>query len=101
MVFNYITCASEEEAKRLGKILLESKAAGCVNIFPIYALYRDNGALREAHEYAIIAKTIDSRVQNVEDVIREHHSYKVPCVATLSLSRMNREYKEWLTGQIA
>lgn len=100
MVFIYITCASEEEAKKIGKTLLDKGAAGCVNIFPIKAYYRDGGKSREALEYALLVKTIDSKVQATEDVIKEHHSYQIPCVATLSLFRLNREYKEWLTSQI-
>ncbi len=100
MVFIYITCASEEEAKRIGQTLLDKGAAGCVNIFPIHSMYRDGGHQREVKEHALIVKTMDSKVQATEDVIKEHHSYKVPCVATFALFRMNREYKEWLTGQI-
>ena len=100
MVFIYITCASEEEAKRVGQNLLDRGAAGCVNIFPIHSMYRDGGKPREAEEYALIIKTIESKVQATEDVIKEHHSYKIPCVATFALLRMNREYKEWLTTQI-
>ena len=101
MVFNYITCSSEEEAKKIAKILLEKKGAGCINIFPIQSMYPENGSLKEIKEYVIIAKTIDSKVQAVEDIVRENHSYKVPFIGTLSLTRFNREYKEWLTGVLA
>lgn len=100
MVFTYITCASEQEAKKIGRVLLEKGVAGCVNLFPIFSMYRDGGTQREASEYALIVKTVDSKVQAAEDVVKEHHSYKVPCVATLSLFRMNREYKEWLMSQL-
>ena len=101
MVFIYITCASDEEARKIGQTLLDKGAAGCVNIFPIHSMYRDGGQSRDVQEYALIVKTIDSKVQATEDVIKEHHSYQVPCVATFSLFRMNREYKEWLTSQIS
>ncbi|KKR04484.1 MAG: CutA1 divalent ion tolerance protein, periplasmic divalent cation tolerance protein [Candidatus Peregrinibacteria bacterium GW2011_GWC2_39_14] len=101
MVFVYITCASSEEAKKLAKILLEKKSAGCVNIFPIQSMYPENGSLKEVNEYAIIVKTIDSRVQAVEDIVRANHSYRSPFIGTLSLSRLNREYKEWLTAVLA
>ncbi|MDP3784461.1 MAG: divalent-cation tolerance protein CutA [bacterium] len=100
MVFIYITCASEEEAKKIGGKLLEKGAAGCVNIFPIHSIYQDSGNIREAKECALIVKTVDSKVQATEDVIKELHSYEVPCVATFALFRMNREYKEWLTSQL-
>src|SRR3989338_1394729 len=101
MVFVYITCASQEEAKKLGKILLEKKGAGCVNIFPVLSMYPENGSIKEAGEYVLIVKTIDSKVQDVEDIVRKNHSYKVPFIGTISLTRLNSEYKEWLTGAIA
>lgn len=101
MVFVYVTCSSEEEAKKLGKILLEKKAAGCVNIFPISSIYSEDGNLKEVGEYALIAKTIDSKVQATEDIVRENHSYEIPFIGTLSLNRLNREYKEWLMSQVA
>lgn len=100
MVFTYTTCASEEEAKRLGRLLVQEGAAGCVNIFPIAAMYRDGGNVKEQGEYALLAKTIDGKVQMVEDIIRAGHSYQTPCIATLALHRLNREYKEWLTSEI-
>ena len=101
MVFSYITCSSEEEAEKLGRLLLEKSAAGCVNIFPIKAIYKDDEGLKAYPEYALLAKTADGKIQEVEDVIREHHSYQIPCIATLSLHRLNREYKEWLTAKLA
>mgnify|MGYP001590624275 CR=1 FL=1 len=101
MVFVYITCASEEEAKKLGRLLIGKKGAGCVNIFPIQSVYPKDGTLKEISEYVLIAKTIDSKVQIVEDIVRENHSYKTPFIGTISLSRLNREYKEWLTGVVA
>lgn len=101
MVFSYITCSSEEEAEKLGRILLRQSAAGCVNIFPITAIYKDGGDLKKFQEYALLVKTVDGKIQEVEDVIRANHSYQIPCVATLSLHRLNREYKEWLTAKVA
>jgi periplasmic divalent cation tolerance protein len=100
MVFIYVTCPSEEEAKKLGKMILERRVAGCINIFPIQSMYPEKESIRETNEYGVIVKTIDSRVQATEDIIRQNHSYSVPFIGTLSLSRLNREYKEWLAEQI-
>ncbi|MBI3588897.1 MAG: divalent-cation tolerance protein CutA [Candidatus Liptonbacteria bacterium] len=100
MVFLYITCKNQEEAKRIGRQLVREKAAGCVNIFPISSVYGDGGGVRETEETSMIVKTIDSKVQEVEDIVRSIHSYKVPCIASFSLHRLNHEYKEWLTSQV-
>ena len=101
MVFLYITCKDRDEAKRIGKELVERKLAGCVNITPIESIYREDGATREVEEAALLVKTIDAKVQQVEDTVRELHSYEVPCIASFSLHRLNHEYKNWLVGQVA
>ncbi len=99
MVFLYVTCKNQEEAKRIGRQLIRQRAAGCVNIFPINSIYSEkDGGLHETEETSMIVKTIDSKVQEAEDIIRSIHSYKTPCIATFALHRLNHEYKEWLTS---
>ncbi|MBI4094980.1 MAG: divalent-cation tolerance protein CutA [Candidatus Liptonbacteria bacterium] len=101
MLFLYITCKNEEEAKKISHALIKRKAAGCVNIHLIHSVYPENGAVKDVPEAAMIVKTIDSKVHQVEDIVRELHSYKVPCVASFSLFRLNREYKDWLMSCVA
>jgi periplasmic divalent cation tolerance protein len=100
MVFLYVTCKNIEEARRISRELVRKKAAGCVNIMPINSIYKDGDDLRETEETAMIVKTIDSKVQEAEDIVRSIHSYKVPCIASFALHRLNREYKEWLTSMV-
>ena len=101
MVFLYITCKDAEEAKKIGRALIEKKAAGCVNIAPIHSIYPENGALKEVSEVSLLVKTIDSKVQIVEDIVRDLHSYTTPCIASFALHRLNREYKDWLVNCVA
>jgi|SRR3989344_6789140 len=101
MVFLYITCKDTEEAKKIGRALVGKKVAGCVNISEIKSIYQDNGKTHEVTEAAMLVKTTDAKVQEVEDVVRALHSYKVPCIASFSLHRLNHEYKEWLVNRVA
>ena len=96
MVFLYITCKDVEEAKHIGKELVGRRVAGCVNIAPIHSIYREDGKAREATEASLLVKTIDSKVQAVEDVVRELHSYKVPCITAFEWARSSREFSEWV-----
>lgn len=100
MVFLYVTCRDVDEAKHIGRALIEKRLAGCVNIAPILSLYRENGAAKESTEASLLVKTVDQRVQEVEDMVRSLHSYTIPCIASFTLHRLNREYKEWLVDQI-
>ena len=53
---------------------------------------------------AAVGMTVDGceiTEQDVADIVRELHSYKTPCIASLTLHRMNTEFKEWMTNCIA
>ena len=54
----YMTAASVEEAKTIGRALVEERLAACVNVVPgMVSVYRWEGALEEAEEAVLIAKT--------------------------------------------
>ncbi len=101
MIFLYITCKDADEAKKIGRVLVERRVAGCVNIAPIHSIYPENGNVTETAEASLLVKTIDSKVQQVEDVVRELHSYEVPCIASFALHRVNHEYKAWMARSVA
>lgn len=100
MVFLYVTCKSQDEARKISHELISRKAAGWVNISPIQSFYRDNDEVKEREGNALLIKTIESKVQAVEDIVREVHTSKIPCIASLSLYRMNKEYKDWLISKV-
>jgi periplasmic divalent cation tolerance protein len=101
MIFLYITCRDVDEAKKIGRALVEKHLAACANIAPIQSVYSDNGKVKEVNEASLLVKTVEQKVQQAEDVVRALHSYKLPCIASLSLYRLNREYKEWVVSCVA
>ena len=95
MVFIYITCRDAEEAKKLGKIIIEDHLAACINIWPVESMYIWKEKLTEEKEAVLLVKTSEARVQDIEDLIHKHHTYSIPLVGTVDLRRINRAYKEW------
>lgn len=98
MVFIYSTCRDIEEARKLSKLIVEKKVAACVNMWPIESCYTWEGAMKCENEYALIIKTNESKIQDIEDMIHENHSYSTPIVAAIDVKRINRVYKEWMSG---
>jgi uncharacterized protein involved in tolerance to divalent cations len=90
-----------EEAQRISGELIKRKVAGWVNIQPVTSVYRQDNAVQMRDGAALVIKTIESKVQNVEDTVRELHGAKIPCVAAFTLYRLNREYKDWLINIVA
>lgn len=92
----YITAGSMEEAKRIGKTLVEERFAACVNIFPITSIYRWKDKIDEAGEFGMFAKTKTDRVEDLEKRVKQLHSYEVPCVISIKLDRGSADYLEWI-----
>ncbi len=100
MVLIYTTCRNAEEAKKIGTMLLEKHLAVCVNIWPITSLYSWQGKLKEDAEAALLIKTSEPKVADIEAVVLANHSYDVPFVGVVEVKRLNREYREWMSQVI-
>jgi len=96
MIFIYVPFSNVDTAKAVAKLLVEKRMAGRVDLMPIRSFYRQNGDVAEITGANMIVHTIDKHIQGVEDVIRENYQDGVPCVASVSLYRLNRDFKDWL-----
>lgn len=101
-VFAYITAGSRDEARRIGRALVEERLAACANIFDgMTSIYRWQDAIEEATETVLIAKTRAELFNRLAARVRELHSYDVPCVVELRVGRGNPAYLDWLRDATA
>lgn len=101
--FIYITTANIEEAKAIGRVLVEEKLAACVNIMDgMESIYEWKGNIEEDHECVLIAKTHASKVSKLTQKVLDLHSYECPCVVSIPVSESegNPEYLEWVKGEV-
>lgn len=92
----YIITASEDEAKKLGRMLVEERLAACANIFPIHSIYRWEGKIEEEGEVAMFVKTRAELVERVIARVKELHSYQVPCIVAFPIEKGYSEYLKWI-----
>lgn len=92
----YITAGSMDEAKSIGRILVEERLAACVNIFPIYSIYRWKEKIEDANEFVIIAKSTTGRLKDLEKRVKQLHSYEVPCVISFKIDSGSEDYLKWI-----
>ena len=93
------TTASQEEADKIAKALLENRAAACVQFTPIVSLYRWKGTIERTDEVRLLIKTTDALYPRVEKLIRENHSYEVPQIVKLPISAGLPEYLGWISQE--
>src|SRR5580704_8151603 len=95
--FAYITAPSVEEARRIGKILVEEHLAACVNILPhMESWYAWEGKLESSQETVLIAKTQSDRREALQHRVLELHPYVCPCIVFLPVAGGNPAYLEWI-----
>lgn len=92
----YITTKDEDEARKIGRTLVEEKLAACVNIHPIKSIYRWEGVIEEEGETAMLVKTRTELADKVIERVKELHSYEVPCIVSLPIDKGNPDYLKWI-----
>jgi periplasmic divalent cation tolerance protein len=95
------TSGSEEEARKIGRYLVEQGLAACVNIIPrVESIYRWQGKVESAQEWLLIIKTTAERFPAVRDAIRELHSYDLPECISFSVEDGSSPYLKWLEESV-
>ncbi len=96
----YITAGDMEEARRIGKKLIEERLAACVNIFPISSIYRWKDNIEESDEFGMMVKTKTKKVKEIEKRVKQLHSYEVPCIIEFKIGEGSAEYLKWIEESV-
>ena len=91
------TVASEEEAERIGAVLIERRLAACVQVLgPVVSRYRWQGEVERAREWLCLAKTEASCYPELEATIGELHSYDEPELVATPIVAGSAGYLGWI-----
>jgi len=84
----FSTCASEEEAEKLARLVVEQGLAACASIVPnVRSYYRWQGAVETAGEYLLVIKSARRQFAALSAAIERAHSYEVPEVLAVPVWR--------------
>ena len=96
----YITAGSLEEARHIGRTLVQERLAACVNIIDgMTSIYRWDGEMQEGAEVVLIAKTRAALFEVLAERVRVLHSYTTPCIVEVPLGRIDAGFVAWLAAQ--
>ena len=97
----YITTKNEEEALTLANFAVEKNLAACGNIFPkMKSVYKWNKQLQNDNETLLILKTNSSKYPLLKKLIKEKHSYEVPCILKIPIIDGNKKYLKWIDDSL-
>jgi periplasmic divalent cation tolerance protein len=96
------TAASPEEARMLGRTLVEEQLAACATMIPaVESIYRWKGNLESSSETMLFLKTGVDQLASLETRLRQLHSYEVPEFLVLPVEAGSRAYLDWMLGSLA
>lgn len=98
--FVYMTTKDVDQARQIGRALVEARLAACVNIIPqMESCYHWQGEIVHDHEAVLIAKSRAELVPALIEKVRSLHSYTVPCVVALPILEGNQSYLDWIAQE--
>lgn len=93
----FVTAPNEDEAARIAKAVVEERLAACVNIIKgIRSIYSWQGKIEDEAEVLMVIKTKESLFEALSDKVRGLHSYEVPEVIAMSITKGSEDYLKWL-----
>ena len=95
-----VTAPDEETGRRIARALVEERLAACVNVLPgVRSIYRWKGAVEEASEVMLVAKTRAERAGALAARVRALHPYELPEVVALPVTDGSRAYLRWVIAE--
>lgn len=90
------TVGSEEDAARIARHLVETKAAACVSIVaPVRSFYAWKGAFQDEREWLLLIKTARPAGE-LRDLLRAVHPYEVPEFLAVPAGFADDAYARWV-----
>lgn len=90
------TVGSRAEAQSLAHALVQRRLAACAQISDIRSVYRWQGRIEQADECRVVIKTTRERYAEVEQAIRELHSYELPAIHAWAFDEIHAPYADWI-----
>jgi len=92
-----VSIDSEERAHGLQRLILEHRAAACVQVLgPISSAYWWHGQIEEAQEWLCLAKTRRSEYPRLESLVMANHPYKTPEIIAIPILTGYSKYLSWI-----
>ncbi|MDT9598244.1 divalent-cation tolerance protein CutA [Sphingosinicella rhizophila] len=93
----YATFASVEEARSVGRSLVEERLAACINLLgTCHSIYRWHGKVEEAEEVAAIFKTTAGQAPLLIARLGQLYSYESPAAVVWPISEASEAYRLWV-----
>lgn len=93
----HTTIDSREAAQKIAGAIVSKRLAACVQVSrPITSTYWWQETVEQAEEWPCTAKTRKELYNELEQAIRDVHSYDVPEILAVDVVAGNADYLDWI-----
>jgi periplasmic divalent cation tolerance protein len=97
----FTSFASEADAARVARVLVEERLVACANILPgARSLYRWKGAVQDEGETLVLLKTRKQDWTALMSRLHELHPYETPELIAVRIAAGAPKYMAWLEAQL-
>lgn len=97
----YMTAKDKTEARSIGRHLVQSKLAACVNILDhMNSMYIWQGEFQDDSEAVMIAKTTEAKLSDLIAAVNSRHSYDCPCIVALPIEEGHPDFLRWIVDRV-
>lgn len=101
-VVAFSTCATEGEALKVARRLLEARVAACVSITQtVRSLYHWQGEIQDDAEFLLVIKSRRDLMDRLKSELRAVHSYVTPELVVMPIVDGLPDYLEWMDKELA
>ena len=91
----------KKEAEKIARTIVEQRLAGCAQVLgPIMSTYWWDGKVEEVEEWLCIMKSRGDLYSELESTICLIHSYDVPEILAVPVTKGSKSYLSWLEGEL-
>lgn len=94
------TVGNVDEARSIARSLVERRLAASAQISQIESFYTWEGTVQNRPEYRLLLKTTQERYAEVENAIRELHSYELPAIHACRFTGIYAPYARWIAENV-
>ena len=89
-------------ASELADRIVHARLAACVQILPqMTSVYIWDGVVQRDEEHLLLIKTTAEKFDELEEFIRQNHTYDTPEIVSIETARVSLKYRHWLHANLA
>ncbi len=96
-----MTTATKKEAENIARNLLNQRLIACANIVgPVSSLFWWKEKINRENEFLVLMKTRSDLFEKLATTIKQMHSYEIPEIIAVPITKGEQTYLEWLSGSL-